>query len=459
MLISLIILISSYFTSESERVKTNQSTMSNTANSFASLDEDVMVYVADQPDDLTDNHNEQSVEHTGEQYDEQCNEQYCEQPDEPVDYTIGDEELAVIALCNGYLALWNAKDEEGNSLAEDYDDLPVSDAGPRVTSWAFLAAMDDLRIRAASDPTQVPVLCAIARTKYPQMARAGLRMDPLPLSEHVHRVFVDRDAFDARIDPTSAERSSKLGQSSVWTLAKWLNAQWRAGVNRCFHPNLRDLPLVPPSHEAKVQGKGKGNGSQNSNDNRQSRNEPVSRCPEDSAWNRLASPDLVGALYDIKDAYNRMLCSSPDLSMAYREHGRLRRERRDAEYAQRKADYDAQRKERNKNPPKDFKPQGRSSTTTQGKGQSKPQANSRAKAEQTQGTGFNSPARTDRVRVQRVQRAPKPKTKPQVDDDGFVTVGRVRQLEQDEGSCDSQDDSYLDRRPDVHKSRGANRSA
>lgn len=418
--------------------------MSNTSNSFSPLIEAAPAKVDEakvQDHQADAQHDTQADHQVDDQYDdagEQADPQLDAEAD-AVDYTIGPDELAVIALATGYLAKWNAEDESGNSMAKDYNNTRVCDAGPRLASWALLAAIDDLRIRSATDPTLVPVLCAVARTQFPAMARSGLRMDPHPLSEQVHRAFVDRDSFNPRVNLTSAEREGLLGQSSVWTLAKWVSAQWRAGVNRCFAPNLRDLPIVPTPAQPKG-GKGKKQAADFDSEGRRERSKPVSRCPEESAWNRYASPDLVGALYDIKDAYNRMLCSSPDLSQAYKEQGRLRRERREAAFAKRQLEYEAQRQERSKNPPKDFKPQNKGKPApgarTESKAQprdakprdskprdskprdSKPRTEAKAPADGE--SNFNAPAqRPERVRV---QRAPKPK--PQVDADGFVTVGR-----------------------------------
>jgi hypothetical protein len=52
----------------------------------------------------------------------------------------------------------------------------------------------------------------------------------------------------------------------------------------------------------------------------------VNRCPEDAVWNGIPSHDLVDMLYRIMEPYNDMLRSSPNLSDAYKEHGRLCRE-------------------------------------------------------------------------------------------------------------------------------------
>lgn len=396
-------------------------TMNSSNNSFSSL-----------PETATDNKVTETYEQSADQVDDQYDEQSAEQVD--VDYTVGADELSTIALCAGYLAKWNAEDDSGNSMAKDYNNTRVGDAGPRLASWALLAAMDDLRVRSASDPTLVPVLCAVARTPFPRMARVGLRTDPLPLTEEVHRVFVKRELFNPRVNLTTPERETPLGQSSVWTLVKLVNAQWRAGVNQCFRSGLRDLPIIPAPREVKGAKKVSA-----FDDERRGR--PTSRVPEDSAWNNLASPDLVGALHEIKDAFNNMLYADADLGQAYKEQGRLRREQRDAAYAKRQLEYEARRQEKAKNPPTDHKPQGKSQgqtkSQTKGQAQSKTQSQSQGQARtqpKTQpksqsrvqvkphadsDTGFNAPV--ERVKV---QRAPKPKHVPQIDSDGFEVVGR-----------------------------------
>ena len=254
-----------------------------------------------------------------------------------IDYTIGPEELRVIGLCTGYLTKWKAEDLSGDSMGKTYTSILVADVSPRVASWALLAAMDDLRLRSASDPTLVPVLCAVARTPYLAMATATLNTDPHPLTDEVHRVNVDRDSFNSRVNLSSYERETPLGQASVWTLVKVVSAQWRAGVNRCYRPGQRDLPVIsapPVSKGDNPKSKPKTKAKTNENyDGEHAK--PMSRCPEDSAWRNRASMGLVRILYDIKDLYNHILMSDPDLSQAYAEQGRLRREQRDAEYAKR----------------------------------------------------------------------------------------------------------------------------
>jgi hypothetical protein len=224
-------------------------------------------------------------------------------------------------------------------MGKTYNSVLVSDVSPRVASWALLAAMDDLRLRSVSDPTVIPVLCAVARTPYLAMATTTLCTDPHPLTDDVHRVNVDRESFNSRVNLSSYERETPLGQASVWTLVKVISAQWRAGVNRCYRPGQRDLPIisapsVPKGDKPKPKPKTKTKAKTDENyDGEHAK--PMSRCPEDSAWRNRASMDLVRILYDIKDLYNHILWSDPDLSQAYAEQGRLRREQRDAQYAKR----------------------------------------------------------------------------------------------------------------------------
>ncbi len=275
------------------------------------------------------------------------------------DYTLNEQDEKVKELVLGYLEEWQNSDGSSESMAMTYGEIWSGKADALTLGWALLAAVDDLQIKCQTDKTQVPILKRILGTGDIELARSVLRISE-PLTNTYHRVYVKKRQNESEANnetnndnkqtvpysvPSPNEYKTTLNDASVWTLAKFLRCQVCAGVNRCFPRRLHGLPLV--SHvvepsltlgKIKVVSKDKQkekdkNKDKNKEKEKRDYNDKKSTSPaqyclvDEAAWDgNLVYLNLIDALNEIKDSYNRILNSTLDFSDAYTAAGRLRRE-------------------------------------------------------------------------------------------------------------------------------------
>lgn len=277
------------------------------------------------------------------------------------DCTMNPDEQQEIALAYGYYKIWYGKNGSKQSIAKENAETTIVKSTLRLTALALLTSIDEMLSQAKKDSSFYILLTAVSRTPFVRMARETLRLEPNPLTDIVHYVFVKREEFNPRVNLSPVERHGLIGVASIWTLIKWFYAQWCAAVNLCYGSHLNDLPLGKFVAHEEQRGK------------RGVKRETTSRYPENATWgerkNKQSSQELVVILYDIMEVYNELLGSSPDLSEAYNCFGETRRARREianVQYAKNQADYEARRQERasNPNPQKNYMPRGQGRTQT-----------------------------------------------------------------------------------------------
>jgi hypothetical protein len=284
------------------------------------------------------------------------------------DYVLTDSDRQVLNHVVGYKNSWFNKEEDGSSMADSFNDMWLGKASFRVLCWAVLASVDELRENSEKDPSQMPILLAVLRSGYVEMARLGVQTTRHAVTDQNHNVYKTKENFKSYTDVTHEEYSIRLADASVWTLMKALCAQLQAGVNRCYHRGQSDRPLAnyDVKTNTKSNDKNAKKGAKGDRDQRKSRdrdntnNEIQYRYVENATWNNLCSNVLISFLDSMKDSYNRSFRLPPNFLQAYRDTTRLRKEineQRRIETMKQKTEQLAQsRASRSQNPPTDVKP-------------------------------------------------------------------------------------------------------
>lgn len=371
---------------------------------------------------------ESPVEQTVEQTVEPTSESHVEQPVVVISLKLTDADREKLALANGYHAEWlKADPTDGHSLNSDWGKYHLENVPAAVLAWALLASIDHYQKRLATDPSQEPILVAVARSVYIDLARRIIKISGTEFLSYPQRINHKKEHFNNRVHTGMSELKTPLGDSSIWSLAKRLDEQVRSCVNRCYEKKLSDLPIVADVKETKSK-----KASHAAEGKR--RETARSRAPEDALSNNRASPDLALALYDISKQYNLMLASNADFSQAYRERGAILRELKDKRYEDKKNQYEAKRAERENEPQSDVKPSGpqhRSQNRSQNRNNSVNQNGNQSvnqsgnQSSNQNGNKPNNRTNTNTNQNQSVNRRVQVKGKShsnQVDSDGFKKV-------------------------------------
>jgi hypothetical protein len=251
---------------------------------------------------------------------------------QPVKYQLTAQDHAVLGRTKDYLAAWERKTPGIPSLQENFGAASVGSVGPSVLAWAFLAATDDLVSRNIHEPFYEPILVILARSPYIELARTVIKINH-PVTTQTHHVYWNKsnESSDSR-DTDTGSRTS-VERASVWTLARFLDTQIRAGVNRCFSRrpgNSSGFPLVTMQQaqalENKLRNVGAGKSGQDPDAARSRPPRPAHLIVEDATWDGRASMELCSGLTNLMIRYNAMLGYSCDFAEAIKHSNELRRQ-------------------------------------------------------------------------------------------------------------------------------------
>lgn len=263
------------------------------------------------------------------------------------EFVITPEDLEILKLAKGYSDVWN----EVTSTSDIADQL-IQNSSARDISLALLCVAEQFN---PNFPADVPLCAKLARSSYIQLARAVLNTNH-DITSRYHRIIVDKDKFNPRVNLGKQERETPLSDASVWTLCKQLDSQVRFAVETCYPRQLHGLPIFAedPRVANKTAGKksveksaGKSADSKTSNktsdktsekttekkvdqsasnavnkpsvfDESSRREIPTFRLPIDASYRGKTDITLIETIDTLRIAYNKILKSNPDFSDAYR---------------------------------------------------------------------------------------------------------------------------------------------
>ena len=208
------------------------------------------------------------------------------------------EKTVLQEKCKGFLSQWNTNQNNGK--------ISIARSSVRNLALAILASVDELSCN--NDPN-LSICSAINSSPIVDASLQIVKIGVHPIWDHSHKIFVTPSEFNPKIHVTALELQTNLSNASFWTLAKAFTQKFCAGINKCFHNSLKDLPFSDLS----------------SNKNRNADNEVISRSTDNATWGYLASSGFSDMLYEISDTYNAILSSPPDFSEAYKEFYRIKR--------------------------------------------------------------------------------------------------------------------------------------
>jgi len=220
----------------------------------------------------------------------------------PASFTV--QELEILELVKGKFEIWNT------SMAETFKDDMIKDINLLTASWALLAHTEFLFLKCDRYKGNIVIIRRLIETGFIEIASNILRLPtmkkgiPHQLITNIHYVSTDKKNFNPYVNIKYLEMDCLVNEASAWTLVKWINAQLRAGINKCYN-FLPDTEIV--SYKDIKQG-------------------VRVRTPEGSSYNNYTSELLVNIIDILREKYNKMLITNIDFSQAYNQANAIKKQ-------------------------------------------------------------------------------------------------------------------------------------
>jgi hypothetical protein len=220
----------------------------------------------------------------------------------PASFTV--QELEILELVKGKFEIWNT------SMAETFKDDMIKDINLLTASWALLAHTEFLFLKCDRYKGNIIIIRRLIETGFIEIASNILRLPtmkkgiPHQLITNIHYVSTDKKNFNPYVNIKYLEMDCLVNEASAWTLVKWINAQLRAGINKCYN-FLPDTEIV--SYKDIKQG-------------------VRVRTPEGSSYNNYTSELLVNIIDILREKYNKMLITNIDFSQAYNQANAIKKQ-------------------------------------------------------------------------------------------------------------------------------------
>jgi hypothetical protein len=220
----------------------------------------------------------------------------------PASFTV--QELEILELVKGKFEIWNT------SMAETFKDDMIKDINLLTASWALLAHTEFLFLKCDRYKGNIVIIRRLIETGFIEIASNILRLPtmkkgiPHQLITNIHYVSTDKKNFNPYVNIKYLEMDCLVNEASAWTLVKWINAQLRAGINKCYN-FLPDTEIV--SYKDIKQG-------------------VRVRTPEGSSYNNYTSELLVNIIDILREKYNKMLTTNIDFSQAYNQANAIKKQ-------------------------------------------------------------------------------------------------------------------------------------
>jgi hypothetical protein len=195
-------------------------------------------------------------------------------------------------------------------MAETFKDDMIKDINLLTASWALLAHTEFLFLKCDRYKGNIVIIRRLIETGFIEIASNILRLPtmkkgiPHQLITNIHYVSTDKKNFNPYVNIKYLEMDCLVNEASAWTLVKWINAQLRAGINKCYN-FLPDTEIV--SYKDIKQG-------------------VRVRTPEGSSYNNYTSELLVNIIDILREKYNKMLITNIDFSQAYNQANAIKKQ-------------------------------------------------------------------------------------------------------------------------------------